>query len=208
MEEADLCRKSEAMQEEKGIHAWKWAALCGQLDAEWNKENIWTWGYPIAEYQSPSRVRGVCLYKGCLEWVSESEYVDGKEIHMDWGQFRILWYQSTSYAGRIHTQRHAHTHVHFPDSAQWQELGNNEYIQVSCIGFWFSFSTKNYWNFWEKMLIPWQVQGKYKLSLEYLVPKASNCSKNDGRCQKDREFGLTRFPLSEAGTIWKIWTSK
>ena len=123
MEEADLCRESEAMQEEKGIHAWKWAALCVQLDAEWNKESIWTWGYPIAEYQSPSRVRGVCLYKGCLEWVSESEYVD-KEIHMDWGQFRILWYQSKSYAGRIHTQRHAHTHMHtsqtLPNVRNWE----------------------------------------------------------------------------------------
>ena len=40
MEEADLCRKSEAKQGEEGIHAWKWAALCGQLEAEWNKESI------------------------------------------------------------------------------------------------------------------------------------------------------------------------
>ena len=40
MEEADLCRKSEAKQEEEGIHAWKWAALCGQLEAEWDKESI------------------------------------------------------------------------------------------------------------------------------------------------------------------------
>ena len=33
-------RKSEAKQEEEGIHAWKWAALCGQLEAEWNKGSI------------------------------------------------------------------------------------------------------------------------------------------------------------------------
>jgi len=37
MEEADLCRRSEAKHEKEGIHAWKWAALCGQLEAEWNK---------------------------------------------------------------------------------------------------------------------------------------------------------------------------
>ena len=40
MEQADVCRKSEAKQEEEGIHAWKWAALCGQLEAEWNKGSI------------------------------------------------------------------------------------------------------------------------------------------------------------------------
>ena len=40
MEEADLCRKSEAKQGEEGIHAWKLAALCGQLEAEWNKGSI------------------------------------------------------------------------------------------------------------------------------------------------------------------------
>ena len=34
-----------------------------------------------------------------------------------------------------YTHKGMHTHVHFPDSVQWQELGNNEYIQVSYIGF-------------------------------------------------------------------------
>ena len=84
-----MCRKSEAKQGEEGIHAWRWATLCGQLEAKWNKESICTWGCHSAEYQSPSRVRGVCLYKGCLEWVSESEYVE-KGIHMSWGQSSIF----------------------------------------------------------------------------------------------------------------------
>ena len=57
------------------------------------------------------------------------------ERYIGWGQSRILWYQIQNYAGRIFTQRHAHTHVHFPDSVQWEELRNNEYIQVSYIGF-------------------------------------------------------------------------
>ena len=35
-----MCRRSEAKHEKEGIHAWKWAALCGQLEAEWNKESI------------------------------------------------------------------------------------------------------------------------------------------------------------------------
>ena len=131
----------------------------------------------------------------------ESEYV-AKDIHMGWGQFRILWHQSQSYAGRIHTQRHAHTHVQFPDSVQWRELGNNEYIQVSYIGFWIPFSPKNYWNFWEKVLIPWQVQGKNKISLVYLLQEASNCSKNDGKISKGQRAYLRRFPLSEVGTKW------
>lgn len=47
------------------------------------------WGYCIAEYQSPSRVGGVCLQNHCLEWVSESEYVE-IGIHMGWGQSRVL----------------------------------------------------------------------------------------------------------------------
>ena len=37
------------------------AGLGGQLEAEWNKNNICKWGYASAEYQSPSRIRGVCL---------------------------------------------------------------------------------------------------------------------------------------------------
>ena len=64
-------------------------ALCGQVETECNKESICTWGCASAKYQSPSRVRGVCLYKGCLEWVSESEYVE-KGIHMSWGQSSIF----------------------------------------------------------------------------------------------------------------------
>lgn len=44
------------------------ASLCGQLEAEWNKESICTWGSPSTKYQSPSRVRGACLWKGGLEW--------------------------------------------------------------------------------------------------------------------------------------------
>ena len=63
--------------------------LCGQLEAEQNKENICIWGCPSAEYQSPSQVRGACLSKGCLKWLSESEYV-GKDIHICWGKSSIL----------------------------------------------------------------------------------------------------------------------
>jgi len=37
------------------------AGLGGQLEAEWNKNNIYTWGCASAEYQSPSRIRGVRL---------------------------------------------------------------------------------------------------------------------------------------------------
>ena len=33
-------------------------APCGQLETEWNKESVCTWGCVSAEYQSPSRVRG------------------------------------------------------------------------------------------------------------------------------------------------------
>ena len=36
-------------------------ALCGQSESEWNKESVCTWGCASAEYQSPSRVRGVRL---------------------------------------------------------------------------------------------------------------------------------------------------
>ena len=65
----------------------------------------------------------------------------------------------------------------------------------------FHFSPKNYWNFWEKVLIPWQVQGKNKISLVYLLQKASNCSKNDGKILKRQRAYLRRFPLSEVGKI-------
>ena len=44
------------------------------------------------------------------------------------------------------------------------------------------------------MLIPWLGQGKYKMSLEYLVPKASNCSKNDGEKSKGQRGQLKEVP--------------
>ena len=45
------------------------AAPCGQLETEWNKESVCTWGCVSAEYQSPSRVRGYVYirvaWRGC-----------------------------------------------------------------------------------------------------------------------------------------------
>ena len=78
------------------------AALCGHLEAEQNKESVFTWGCPSAEYQSPSRLSGgMFMYdkihhklkkkkkkerkkkQGCPQWVSEPDHVE-KGIHMDW----------------------------------------------------------------------------------------------------------------------------
>ena len=44
------------------------------------------------------------------------------------------------------------------------------------------------------MIIPWQGQGKYKMSLEYLVPKASNCSKNDEKMSKGQRTWFKEVP--------------
>ena len=47
----------------------------------------------------------------------------------------------------------------------------------------------------EKWLIPWAGQEKYKMSLEYLVPKASNFSKNDGEMSKGQRARLKELPI-------------
>ena len=44
------------------------------------------------------------------------------------------------------------------------------------------------------MLIPWVGQEKYKMSLEYLVPKASNFSKNYWEISKGQRVRLKEVP--------------
>ena len=46
----------------------------------------------------------------------------------------------------------------------------------------------------EKLLIPWVGQKKYKMSLEYLVPKASYFSENDGEMSKGQLARLKELP--------------
>ena len=144
------------------------------LEAEWNKGSKFI-----------KRLPGV----GVRVWICW-------ERHMGWGQSRVLWYQSQSYAGRILTQRHAHAHVRFPDSVQWEELGNNE-SHILDSKFRRPLKIIGYsWRNCNSIARVTNMQDEPWIS----STKSINCSKNDGEISKGQRSELKEVPTVQG---WK-----
>ena len=97
---------------------------------------------------------------------------------------------------------HKGMHTHMYNSQTLSNDGNWEIMSTyksHILDSEFHFSPKNYWSFWEKLLIPWQVQGKNEMSLVYLLQKASNRSKNDGKISKGQRAWI------KEGSTFRGW---
>ena len=70
---------------------------------------------------------------------------------------------------------HMYTFQTLSNERNWEIMST----YIPHIGRKIPYSIKNNWTFLEKLLIPWVGQGKYKMSLEYVVTKSSNCSENN-----------------------------
>ena len=99
------------------------------------------------------------------------------------------------YREDTHTHRGMHTHMYTSQTVcndrNWEIMST---YRAHVLDSKFHFLLKIVGISWKKLLTQWIKQGKYKMSLECLAVKASDCSKNDEEMSKGQRGRLKEIP--------------